>query len=151
MLSIRKSYPNEADRIIEIWRSSVDATHDFLTPTDRVEIEKEVINFFSNELVWVAVDNYNYPLGFMYLHEGHVEALFVAASARGKGVGKQLILHALAHFPILTLDVNKQNNQAVGFYLHMGFAINNESEKDSQGRAYPLLHLEKNNESSLIK
>ncbi|SPY36331.1 Uncharacterized N-acetyltransferase YjaB [Proteus mirabilis] len=77
----------------------------------------------------------------MFLHDGHLEALFIDASARGLGIGKQLISHALALHPNLSVDVNEQNQQAVGFYQHMGFQISGRSELDNQGRAYPLLHL----------
>ena len=141
MLEIRVSRPSEASEIIQIWKSSVDATHDFLMAHDRQEIEKEVVGFFSETPVWVATNQDDQPLGFMFLHEGHLEALFVAASARGLGVGKRLISHALALHPELSVDVNEQNQRAVGFYLHMGFQVSGSSERDNQGRPYPLLHL----------
>lgn len=139
------SQPFEASKIVQIWRNSVDATHDFLTTHDRNEIEKEVVSFFSQTPVWVATNNENQPLGFMFLHDSHLEALFVDASARGLGVGKRLISHALTLHPDLSIDVNEQNQQAVGFYQHMGFQISGRSEQDSQGRPYPLLHLSKIN------
>ncbi|HFO5623399.1 TPA: acetyltransferase [Escherichia coli] len=141
MLDIRMSRPSEADEIIQIWKSSVDATHDFLTGHDRQEIEKEVVGFFSETPVWVATNQDDQPLGFMFLHKGHLEALFVAGSARGLGVGKHLISHALALHPELSVDVNEQNQQAVGFYQHMGFQVSGRSDLDNQGRPYPLLHL----------
>lgn len=143
MLEIRMSRPSEAAEIIQIWKNSVDATHDFLTAHDRHEIEKEVIGFFSETPVWVAVNQEDHPLGFMFLDDGHLEALFVDAAARGLGVGKQLISHALALHPDLSVDVNEQNQQAVGFYHHMGFQVSGRSEHDNQGRPYPLLHLSK--------
>jgi putative acetyltransferase len=141
MLEIRMSRLSEASEIIQIWKSSVDATHDFLTAHDRQEIEKEVVGFFSETPVWVATNQDGQPLGFMFLHEGHLEALFVDASARGLGVGKRLIAHALALHPDLSVDVNEQNQQAVGFYQHMGFQVSGRSGRDNQGRPYPLLHL----------
>lgn len=143
MLKIRMSKPSEAPDIIQIWKNSVDATHDFLTAHDREEIEKDVVGFFSDTPVWIATDQEDHPLGFMFLHDGHLEALFVDASARGLGVGKQLISHALALHPELSVDVNEQNQQATGFYQHMGFQISGRSALDSQGRPYPLLHLRK--------
>lgn len=81
----------------------------------------------------------------MFLHESHLEALFVDASARGLGVGKRLISHALALHPDLSVDVNEQNQQAIEFYQHMGFQVTGRSEQDNQGRPYPLLHLSKSN------
>lgn len=143
MMNIRMSRPSEASDIIQIWKTSVDATHDFLTAHDRQAIEKEVVGFFSETPVWVATNQEDQPLGFMFLHDGHLEALFVDASARGLGVGKALISHALALHPDLSVDVNEQNQQAVGFYQHMGFEVSGRSERDNQGRAYPLLHLSK--------
>ena len=143
MLKIRMSRPSEAPSIIQIWKNSVDATHDFLTAYDRQEIEKEVVGFFSETPVWVAANQQDQPLGFMFLHDGHLEALFVDASARGLGVGKQLISHALALHPDLSVDVNEQNQQAVGFYQHLGFQVSGRSALDNQGRPYPLLHLRK--------
>jgi len=143
MTKIRMSRPSEATEIIKIWQSSVDATHDFLTAHDRKEIETEVVGFFSETPVWVASNQCDQPLGFMFLHEGHLEALFVDASARGLGVGKRLISHALTLHPDLSVDVNEQNQQAVGFYQHMGFQVSGRSERDNQGRPYPLLHLRK--------
>lgn len=141
MINIRMSKPSEAPVIIAIWRRSVDATHDFLTANDRKEIEKDVVEFFSTHPVWVAVNSDNQLSGFMFLHDGHLEALFVDASARGCGVGKELLLHAVSLHPNLTVDVNEQNQQALGFYQHMGFQISGRSELDGQGRPYPLLHL----------
>lgn len=143
MLKIRVSHPSEAPEIIKIWKNAVDVTHDFLTAHDRQEIEKDVVGFFSATPVWVAANQQDHPLGFMFLHDGHLEALFVDASARGLGVGKQLIAHALALHPDLSVDVNEQNHQAIGFYQHMGFNVSGRSELDGQGRPYPLLHLSK--------
>ncbi|GAA5630824.1 acetyltransferase [Acinetobacter sp. NRRL B-65365] len=141
MLKIRMSRPDEGAQIVAIWKSSVDATHHFLKPDDRIEIEKEVIGFFTETPVCVAVNSEDQPLGFMFLHEGHMEALFIDAVARGQGVGKFLLSHALMLHPNLSIDVNEQNQQAIGFYQHLGFHITGHSELDSQGRAYPLLHL----------
>ncbi|TMD66902.1 MAG: GNAT family N-acetyltransferase [Chloroflexi bacterium] len=40
-----------------------------------------------------------------------------------------------------TVDVNEQNDQALGFYLRMGFVVVGRSELDSNGKPYPLLHM----------
>jgi putative acetyltransferase len=39
------------------------------------------------------------------------------------------------------VDVNEQNDGAIGFYGHLGFEVTGRSEFDDQGRPYPLLHL----------
>lgn len=47
MITIRTSTPADGERVVDIWRRSVDATHDFLTPEDRQAIEAEVAGFLS--------------------------------------------------------------------------------------------------------
>lgn len=138
---IRRSQRHEGERLVEIWCRSVDATHNFLSAQDRAEIEVQVRTFLPEAPLWVAVDNNNVPLAFMLLSEHHLEALFVDPDARGTGVGRKLVEHALSLIPDLTTDVNEQNGQAVGFYQKMGFVVTGRSETDDHGRAYPLLHL----------
>lgn len=77
----------------------------------------------------------------MFVHEGHVEALFIDPAHHGKGIGKALIQHALTDCPDLTVDVYEQNTEALAFYQHVGFEPIGRSEVDSQGRPYPILHL----------
>ena len=37
--------------------------------------------------------------------------------------------------------VNEQNNQAVGFYKHIGFNTYKRSDLDGEGKEYPILHM----------
>ncbi|MDG4717411.1 MULTISPECIES: acetyltransferase [Thalassospira] len=141
MITIRASRPGEGDRIIEIWRGAVDATHDFLTPEDRLAIDDLVCGFLPDVPLWLAVDGKDYPLGFMLIDGGHMEALFVDPACRGKGIGAALLRHGLVLHPAMTTDVNEQNPQAIGFYEKMGFVRIGRSALDRQGRPYPLIHL----------
>lgn len=141
-LHLRQATPADADRLMDIWRSSVDATHDFLHPDDRVAIEAEVHAFLPQAPLWLAVDAHHTVQGFMLLEGDKLEALFVSAQARGRGVGKKLVMFALATQPHLATDVNAQNAQALGFYLHLGFRETGRSALDGQGRPYPLVHLQ---------
>lgn len=126
---------------MDIWRAAVDATHDFLDPSDRDAIEAELLEFFPQISLLLAVDSSDAPLGFMFLHDGHLEALFVDPDHHGKGIGKALIRNVLAAHPNLTVDVNEQNPKALGFYEHLGFERIGRSALDGQGRPYPLIHL----------
>lgn len=141
MMNIRASRPGEGDRIIEIWRGAVDATHDFLSPEDRLAIDDLVCGFLPEAPLWLAVDAHDYPLGFMLMDNGHMEALFIDPACRGQGIGAALVRHGLALHPTMTTDVNEQNAQAVGFYEKMGFVRTGRSALDGQGRPYPLVHL----------
>mgnify|MGYP000742572085 CR=1 FL=1 len=120
---MRRSQRQEGERLGAIWCRSVDATHDFLSAQDRADIEVQVRAFLPEAPLWVAVDDNDVPVAFMLLSEHHLEALFVDPDARGTGVGRKLVEHALSLIPDLTTDVNEQNAQAVVFYQKMGFAV----------------------------
>lgn len=141
MIEIRKSVPEDGSRVVEIWRRAVDATHDFLSPQDRQAIDEMVCGFLPQAPLWLAVDEHDYPLAFMLIDDGHMQALFVDPARRGTGVGAALVRHGLGLHPRMTTDVNEQNGQAVGFYERMGFHRTGRSPVDDQGRPYPLIHL----------
>ena len=141
VISIRRSRHDEGEKLVAIWRRSVDATHDFLSKEYRVELETLVSSFLPEAPLWVAVTEKDEPIAFMLLTGEHMDALFVDPMVRGCGVGKLLIEHALTLAPKLTTNVNEQNEQAVGFYQKMGFKVTGRSETDDLGKPYPLLHL----------
>lgn len=141
MTTLRPSRASDGEALVDLWRRAVDATHDFLSTEDRQAIDTEVAGFLPQASMVVAVGEQDQPQGFMLIEGSHMEALFIDPDVRGTGIGRQLLLHALALHPQLTTDVNAQNTQAVGFYRRMGFAETGRSPMDSQGRPYPLIHL----------
>ena len=141
VISIRRSRHDEGEKLVAIWRRSVDSTHDFLSKEYRVELETLVSSFLPEAPLWVAVTEKDEPIAFMLLTGEHMDALFVDPMVRGCGVGKLLIEHALTLGPKLTTNVNEQNEQAVGFYQKMGFKVTGRSETDDLGKPYPLLNL----------
>lgn len=141
MTSIRNSRPHEGESALEIWRRAVDATHGFLSEEDRKAIAEMVGDFLPKVPLWFAVNADDHPLAFMFIDQGHMEALFVDPAYHGKGIGAALVRHGLSLHPDMTTDVNEQNAQALGFYEKMGFKRIGRSELDGQGRPYPLIHL----------
>jgi putative acetyltransferase len=141
MITIRPSRTDEGERVVAIWRDAVDATHGFLTPADRLELDDLVAGFLPQAPLWIAADENDRALAFMLVEGGHMEALFVDPAVRGRGIGAALVRHGLSLHPAMTTDVNEQNDQAVGFYERMGFMQTGRSPIDGQGRPYPLLHL----------
>ncbi|MBB1627522.1 acetyltransferase [Achromobacter sp. UMC71] len=141
MFTLRKSTPADGARVVDIWRRAVDATHHFLTAEDRLAIDAEVAGFLPAATLELAVDEADRPVAFMLLDGDCMQALFVDPDHRGAGVGRLLVADALRRHPRLATDVNEQNGQAVGFYERLGFERTGRSERDSQGRPYPLIHL----------
>jgi putative acetyltransferase len=142
MENIRLSNESDTAALVAIWRDSVRATHDFLSARDFEEIELLVAqHYLPATRVWVALDVEGCPRGFMGLSAAHVDALFIDPASRGQGVGRRLIAHAASLAGHLSVDVNEQNAQAVGFYRHMGFELTGRSPTDDAGRPYPLLHM----------
>lgn len=134
----------ELDALTRLWESSVRATHDFLAPEDIVFFRRMVREeaLPATEL-YVVRDNENGFAAFAGVEADLLEMLFVAPSERGKGLGRELVEHLVAHHGIRRVDVNEQNAQAAGFYARLGFRIVSRDALDPSGRPYPILHLER--------
>lgn len=143
--NITKATKNDSERLAAIWESAVTATHDFLDVEDFVYYQSRLPDYFSQVDLYVYRNGQGRPEGFMGVSGNTLEMLFVDAACRGRGVGTELLRHAIAGLNIRRLDVNEQNSQAVNFYLHRGFRITGRSPFDSEGKPYPLLHLQYDN------
>ncbi|MEQ1963038.1 GNAT family N-acetyltransferase [Xenorhabdus khoisanae] len=134
----------EADFItlIQVWETSVLATHDFLPKAMIETLRPQILNdYLPNLTVYKALDAQHNIVGFISTAQHRVEMLFITPQARGTGVGKMLLEFAIDKLKISELDVNEQNTQGVGFYQHMGFQVFSRSELDGQGNPFPLLHM----------
>lgn len=56
-------------------------------------------------------------------------------------MGRLLVADAIHRLGATRVDVNEQNEQALGFYRRLGFEVVGRSALDGQGRPYPLLHM----------
>jgi putative acetyltransferase len=142
--AIQQLLPPDFAEITDVWEASVRATHDFLREVD-IQKMKPLVRDASLYLVTLfgirGADGR--ILGFIGVAGNKVEMLFIHPDARGKGIGKQLLHYAVDHLGTDEVDVNEQNAQAVGFYLHAGFKVTGRSERDGQGQPFPLLHLKR--------
>ena len=142
-MKIEKAEKIHYQDLIVIWEASVRATHDFLPEEDIQALKPLILNqYFDAVDLMHAIDDTGAPLGFCGVHEGNIEMLFVAPEFHGRGVGRALTEYAIKNQGATQVDVNEQNQQALGFYQHLGFTITGRSPLDGQGRPYPLLHME---------
>ncbi|MBJ2286555.1 GNAT family N-acetyltransferase [Pseudomonas sp. MF6755] len=126
-----------------LWERSVRATHDFL-PEDDIQrllpLVRDTYLPMPALEVWVHEDNAGIA-GFIGTGAHNVEMLFIDPDRRGQGIGRQLLDHVRSRHDTLTVDVNEQNPQAVGFYRHYGFIQVARSPLDGEGKPFPLLHM----------
>ena len=150
MTLIRRVDPNEANALTQI---ALSAKRHWGYPERWMEIWTPQLTFtsayFEEHEGWVAVDNDN-PIAFYTLDDqdgiAWIENLWVTPESIGKGVGKELFIHALnlarqrGHKSLqLEADPN-----ALGFYERMGMRVIGErnSEVDGQPRILPIMEIE---------
>lgn len=142
--TVRERTPLLIQALLAVWEDSVRATHLFLSEAEIQEIRKYVpqaLNAVAQLIV--AEDESGRAIGFMGVEGDRLEMLFLAADARGNGLGRRLLEYGIRRYGIARLTVNEQNPQAIGFYRHMGFEICGRTERDEQGNPYPLLYMQR--------
>lgn len=141
-MTVRRGTAEDVPRALEIWRRAVDATHGFLSPEDRVEIDRMVAEeFLPAAELWLIDDAGGRAVGFLVMDGDLIDALFVDPQVHGQGYGTRLLDHALTLAPQAQVDASEQADNALAFYLARGFAVVGRSETDGGGRPYPLVHL----------
>ena len=131
------------DEVVELWEASVRATHHFLKEEDILYFKPLILNTYLDAVTLRCLrNNEGEMVGFMGVAEQTLEMLFVLPAYRGQKIGKILLEHAIETFHIVKVDVNEQNEQAVGFYNKFGFQTIKRSETDGSGKSYPILHME---------
>ncbi|WP_319800534.1 GNAT family N-acetyltransferase [Flavobacterium sp. N502536] len=131
--------------LMRVWESSVKATHDFLTNEDFEFYKKLIPGFFEHVTLHGVKNEAGEIIAFMGTNDENLEMLFVSANEIGKGIGKELLLHAIQNLNVTKVDVNKDNIQALEFYQHFGFEVKSVSDVDGCGKPYPILHMELTN------
>lgn len=140
-MRIRHGTPADADRVLEIWRDAVDATHSFLSAQHRIEIDAMLAEWLPTAQEWLVEDADGRAVGFMVMDGRLIDALFVDPAVHGCGYGTALLNHALKLAPNAIVDANEQADNALPFYEARGFVRAGRSETDSVGRPYPQVHL----------
>jgi putative acetyltransferase len=132
----------DLSRLVEVWEASVRATHHFLTASDIAYLKPFVRDGLAQLEVLAGVrDGDGQIVGFVGVEGAKVEALFLHPLWRGRGLGRRLLTYAVEALGATELDVNEQNDQAVGFYRRMGFMVVARSAVDGMGLPFPLLRM----------
>ena len=132
----------DREKVLSVWEKSVIATHNFLKPDDFQEIKilVETLNF--NDFEVYCLKQNSEIAGFIGVAEGKIEMLFFSPEYIGRGLGRKLIDFAFSELKADKVDVNEQNTSAVKFYKKLGFKTYERTDKDDQGKEYPLLRMQ---------
>jgi len=139
---IDKIEESEYPEVVDVWEASVRATHHFLKAEDIEYFRSLILNEYLKAVDLKCVrDSKRKIVGFLGVVEQNIEMLFIHPKILGKGIGKILLKYALEELNVTKVDVNEDNEQAVGFYEHFGFKTITRSELDGSGKPYPTLHM----------
>ena len=133
---IRKFENLDLDAVMQIWlQANLDA-HAFI-PASFWEAHFEIVRDMLPQAELYVHEN-EAPRqidGFIGLTENHIEGIFVAESARSKGVGKSLLEYAKSCKPYLTLSVYQKNERALAFYRREQFTVQSEGIDEDTNEA----------------
>ncbi|MEO5997092.1 MAG: GNAT family N-acetyltransferase [Chitinophagaceae bacterium] len=129
------------EQVVSVWERSARATHHFVSLDDFVYYKQAVskIDFFSFSVHCLL--NKNKVIGILGVADFNIQMLFIDADFIGRGLGKKLMLFALKELGANKVDVNEQNTKAVNFYSRFGFVTYDRTEKDAEGKDYPILKM----------
>jgi len=137
--AIQRDYP----AIIGLWELSVRTSHSFL-PEDYLQRIKNLLpSILPSVKLFIHFDKDNKTItGFLGVSEEKIEMLFIHPAKRGQGIGSLLNKFAVEQLNTRKVDVNEQNEQAVGFYKKIGYKVVGRTEVDGLGKPFPLLQME---------
>jgi len=140
--TITKACSEDYTKLIQVWEASVRATHHFLNEADILSYKKLILQKYFDQVNLYCIKEHHAIQGFLGLSGDTIQMLFIHPDQRGKGIGKRFVEFAIAENNVNKVDVNEQNEQAVGFYKHLGFVITERFENDDAGKPYPVLAME---------
>lgn len=151
ILEIKEKDSTLIQNLLNVWESSVKATHLFLSDDEIKNIKQYVPRaILEIPILVVAKNEAGNPIGFMGISDKSLEMLFIEDKSRGFGIGKMLLNYGMENYSVNNLTINEQNPLAQGFYEHMGFRVYKRTELDEQGNAYPLLYMKKIDTDSVM-
>ncbi|ULN65992.1 N-acetyltransferase [Vibrio gigantis] len=138
---IREYSAADTETVLDIWLTASIKAHNFMVPEfweSQVGNMRDIYLPASRTYVFQGDGEVR---GFYSLYEGSLAAIFVSPQHQGCGIGKQLMQHAKLECPNLSLNVYKENQAAIEFYLSQGFKIVSEQADEHTGHQEYTMHL----------
>ncbi len=125
---LRPATRDDIEAIADVWHSGWPDGHLGNVPDRLVERRRnrdDFVRLASSRIATTTVAVSQSVVGFVTIHEDEVEQVYVAADARGSGVGAALLGHAEAvigeRFGVAWLAVVAGNTRARRFYAKQGW------------------------------
>ncbi|AMS18276.1 MULTISPECIES: N-acetyltransferase [Pseudomonas] len=131
---IRRFEQQDMDAVLDIWLQASLKAHDFIDASFWQSQVDNMRNLYLPASETYVIERQSKVRGFYSLHDDQLAALFVAPAFQAKGIGKQLLAHARAQRPVLSLAVYKDNTASCGFYLAQGFVVTHEQTDEQTGQ-----------------
>ena len=110
ILEIKEKDSTLIQNLLNIWESSVKATHLFLSDDEIKNIKQYVPRaILEIPILVVAKNETGNPIGFMGISDKSLEMLFIEDKSRGFGIGKMLLNYGMENYSVNNLTVNEQN------------------------------------------
>ncbi|WP_026244365.1 GNAT family N-acetyltransferase [Dasania marina] len=144
-MSIQEVTQKNYQELIDVWESSVRATHDFLPKKNIAELKPVILaHYFDAVELRCYKNSGDEIIGFIGVADSNIEMLFVEADHFGQAIGRNLTEYAIENLGAMMVDVNEQSPAAIEFYKRMGFVRTGRSDLDGQGNHFPLIHMKLN-------
>ena len=142
-VSIRTASEADFDDLTDLWERSARSSHAFMDDDEFVELKPHIRDLLLPSMdVWVA-EAAGSMLGFVGARDEHVELLYIAPEAQGRGIGTQLLAQPAGGEGPRSVEVYADNAVGLGFYLSQGFRETRRDPTDAAGRHFAMVHLER--------
>ena len=123
-MQVTTATPDDYLAIVDLWEASVRATHTFLPEEDIQMFRPLILDQYLDAVTLLCARTTDGAItGFLGVADNKVEMLFIDPALMGQGIGRLLLEFAVKDLGATLVDVNEQNPDAVGFYLHYGFEL----------------------------
>jgi putative acetyltransferase len=141
-VAIRPAGEGDFDALTEVWERAARSTHPFMSDEDFTDLVPRIRDLLLPSMdVWLAEAG-DRPLGFVGARDDHVELLYIAPEAQGRGLGPVLLARVRDGGP-RSVEVYAGNAVGLGFYRSQGFRETRRDPTDVAGRSFAVVHLER--------
>lgn len=129
---IREFKTKDLDDVMKIWLDTNTNAHDFIQKNYWQDNYDEVRRMMPEAEIFIYENNQTIQ-GFIGLMDDYIAGIFIDSRCQSQGIGKALLDHAKKVHSNLSLQVYKNNEGAVRFYVREGFSLVKEQMDENTG------------------